>query len=576
LLFLISALFLTIEAIAELMQPTMMSMIVDVGIQNKNVGQILTYGLIMLCIAAVGAVGAIIRNILASKTSQLVGMELRGDLYRKVQTLSIESVDRLKPSALITRITNDVTQVVSFVQGTMRLLLKAPVMCIGAIIFLVVQTPEQFPVILLILLCCFLFIFFNMKLAYPKYRKIQEKLDRLNRQSREFLTSVRVVKAFNAEDSQDSKFREAAYELSMSGVRASKVLAVFGPLINLTVNFGIVLLLWRSRSQNATEIGNLMASVNYMTQILFALANVSNILNISVRATASSHRIKEVFDETGNDDTFKDFAQPPASMTKHPTTYAIAFTDCTLTYAQAPRPALSDLTFSILRGEMVGIIGATGSGKSSMVNLIPRFYSLEKGQICVDGVDITQLPLTQLRQKIAVVPQKALLFSGSIKDNLLFGNPNASDEQMHHAAESACADDFVRTFADGYDTILGQGGVNLSGGQKQRLCIARALLANAQILILDDCTSALDATTEAKVLNALQTQAQDKTVLLISQRISTVLRCDRILCLEDGKLVGFGQHNELMQSCRIYREIYESQIGVQESHTIHKKGSNNG
>ncbi|MDR0964297.1 MAG: ABC transporter ATP-binding protein/permease [Clostridium sp.] len=623
-MFWISLGFLATESFAELLQPTIMSKIVNNGVANKDVTQILLYGLLMLSIAIVGALCAVGRNILASKTSQLVGKELRSDLYQKVWTLSLSGIDRHKPAMLITRITNDVTQVVSFVQGTMRILLKSPIICIGAIVLLIVQTPRQLPIILCVLILCGIFIACNMRLAYPRYRILQDKLDRLNRISREFLTSIRVVKAFSAEETEDQKFAASATELASAGIKASRILAIFGPLINGTVNFAIVALLWRQRSQNAAEIGNLMASVNYMTQIAFALGNFSNILNITVRAVASSRRIQEVLEDTGldiNQETLNEtssknsltnpsnrdsrllnhkaleidstqcksdqlpynFFQMKQDQTQNDTIYmkpnsfsndfiplekdrlpngSLHFEHVHFTYADAAGEALTDISFSAQPGETIGMIGATGSGKSTLVNLIPRFYRVNAGHIFVGDQEISQIPTQTLRKSIAIVPQRATLFSGTIRYNLLFSNPNASTDEMREAARIACADSFVESLPDQYETQLGQGGVNLSGGQKQRLCIARALLAKPNLLILDDSTSALDAATEELVLSGLRSHTQQMTVLLISQRIFSVMSCDRVLCMDNGKLVGFGTHQELMQDCEVYRAIYDSQIGT--------------
>ncbi len=553
-MFLVAVAFLTVEALADLLQPTLMSLIVDNGVASQDVGMILRYGGLMLGVALIGAAGAVGRNILASRTSQLIGQELRGRLYAKVQTFSFENIDRLQPASLITRITNDVTQIQNFINGCMRILVKAPITCVGAIALIIIQTPAQIPVLVVILVIAGALIAGNMVMGYPRFVNMQRRLDRLNTVSREFLDSIRVVKAFGAEQQEAARFGGAADELAEAGVSAMRVNALFSPLINLTVNFGIVLLLWRTGSGNAGEIGKVMASVNYMTQVLFSLGMVSNILNMAVRATASSARVKEIIDE-----------QPAQLSPEHPLKPALEgglrFESVTFKYAGSPRAALSDIDFELAPGEMLGIIGSTGSGKSTLVNLVPRFYDASEGRVLVDGVDVRDIDEHYLRDAIAVVPQKVLLFSGTIEENLRWGRRDASELELREAAKVACADEFVRGFAQGYQTVLGQGGVNLSGGQKQRLSIARALLKKPQILILDDCTSALDANTEASVLDGVRSAAEGMTVLLISQRISTVMRCDRVLCLEDGQMRGLGTHAELMRDCAVYRALYESQIG---------------
>jgi ATP-binding cassette subfamily B multidrug efflux pump len=553
-MFLTAVFFLCVETTADLLQPAFMAHIIDDGVKNQNTQIILGYGAVMLAIALLGAGGAVLRNNLASRTSQTIGEELRGDLYRKVQTFSFENLDRLQPASIVTRITNDVTQIQNFINSSMRILVKAPIICIGAIVLIIVQTPRLFPVMLGILCIAAGLIIANMKLGYPRYGRLQQKLDKLNDVSREFLSSIRVVKAFRAEDQEEAKFSDAASAFAVAGISATRVLAVFSPLINLTVNAGIVLLLWLSQAQDAGQIGRLMASVNYMTQVLFALGMVSNILNVSVRALASSQRIEEILIE-----------QPAQKSADQPISFEIkgkvSFENVSFSYANAAREALSGISFDVNAGETIGIIGPTGSGKTSLVNLVPRFYDATQGRVLIDGFDVTKIDTDVLRHAIAVVPQKALLFSGTISQNLRWGDGMATDEEVRSAARIACADGFISGFANGYETELGQGGVNLSGGQKQRLSIARALLRKPHILILDDCTSALDASTEASVLNGLQAKAAGMTLLLISQRISTVMRADRIICLEDGQIRGFGTHQELMESCAPYRAIYYSQNG---------------
>lgn len=558
-MFLIAVLFLSIETFADLLQPTFMSYIVDRGVKGQEPGLILRYGLIMLGITALGALGAVVRNTYASRTSQLIGKEIRLAIYEKVQTLSHENIDRLQPASIITRITNDVTQMQNFINGIMRIMLKAPVTCVGAVALIIFQMPSLLPLMLVILVCAGLLIYGNMKMGYPRFDRMQRKLDGLNRTSREFLGAIRVVKAFRAEEQEREKFEEASMQLAQAGISSMRVMAVFGPLINLTVNAGIVVLLWLSGRELTGEIGRLMACVNYMTQVLFALGMVSNILNSAVRAVASSARVQEILDEV----PAQKEAEPERGAEEIPASGGIQFRQVSFSYADSARPALQEADFSVRQGEVVGIIGPTGSGKSTLVNLVPRFYDATSGQVLVGGRDVTQIPTARLRERIAVVPQKALLFTGTIQDNLRWGSKDASLEEIRRAARIACADEFVSKLPEGYDTLLGQGGVNLSGGQKQRLSIARALLKKPRILILDDCTSALDATTEARVLAGILGDVRKTTVLLVSQRISTVMRTDHILCMEDGKICGFGSHEELLETCEPYRAIYRSQIGDQ-------------
>lgn len=570
-MFLVAVVFLAIETFADLLQPTFMSYIVDRGVKGADVGLIWRYGLIMLGITAMGAVGAVVRNTYASRTSQLIGKEIRLAIYEKVQALSYENIDRLQPASIITRITNDVTQMQNFINGIMRIMLKAPVTCVGAVALIIFQMPRLLPLMLVILVCAGLLIYGNMKLGYPRFDRMQRKLDGLNHTSREFLSAIRVVKAFRAEEQEQEKFQEASLQLAEAGISSMRVMAVFGPLINLTVNGGIVVMLWLSGREMAGEIGQLMACVNYMTQVLFALGMVSNILNSAVRAVASSARVQEILDETPAQaevparKELSSRAEAPFSddgKRREPGgSVSIAFRQVSFAYAGTSRPAVQEADFTVREGETVGIIGPTGSGKTTLVNLVPRFYDATRGQVLVEGRDVTLTPTEQLRGYIAVVPQKALLFSGTILENLRWGDKEATPEEVRRAAEAACAEEFVSKLPEGYNTLLGQGGVNLSGGQKQRLSIARALLKKPRVLILDDCTSALDATTEARVLAGIRRESAGMTVLLVSQRIATVMKADHILCMEDGRVCGFGSHQDLMTDCEPYRAIYDSQIG---------------
>ena len=552
--FIAAMIFLCIEATADLLQPTFMGYIVDNGVKDANIGQIMYYGAIMLGIAAVGAFSAVMRNIFSCRTSQYIGKELRGDIYRKVQTLSFVNIDRLQPSSIITRITNDVTQIQDFTSSSMRIMIKMPITCIGAIALIIIKTPQQIPVMIVTLILAVIIIMVNMKLGYPRFSNLQKKLDKLNNVSREFLTSIRVVKAFNAEGQEQEKFEAASENLSKASISTMRIMAIFPALINLVVNLGIVVLLWITQSQASSEIGQIMAAVNYMTQVLFSLSMVSSIFNTAVRAMASSKRVNEIMEEI------------PAQISPKTPIFPnikgeISFEHVHFSYAGSSRESLNQIDFHIMPGETLGIIGPTGSGKTTLVNLVPRFYDATKGKVLIDGHNINTIDEQTLRTAVAVVPQKALLFTGTILDNLRWGKRDATEEEITCAAKIACADTFVTAMKDGYNTQLGQGGVNLSGGQKQRLSLARALIRNPRILILDDCTSALDASTEATVLNGLRKQAKDTTVLLISQRISTVMRADRILCMENGTVQGLGTHQELLAQCPAYQAIYASQIG---------------
>ena len=553
--FILAVVFLIVEAVTDIFQPALMSNIVDEGVANSDTGAIMHYGIIMLIIAGVGAASAVIRNIFSTKHSQAVAKDMRRDIYRKTQSLSLENIDKLSPASIITRITNDVTQVQEFVTGFTRIIFKAPITTISAIVMIVTRTPWLVPTMLIVIAISVFIMFLNIKIGYPKFSRMQQRIDRLNHVSREYLSSVRVVKAFNASKNEEGRFDKAADALKAAGISAMRTMAVFGPLINLTVNISIIVLLLLANAHGGDHIGRTMAAINYMTQVLFSLMIISNIFNRAIRAMASSERIGEILDEV-----------PAQKTPDHPLVPdikgEIVFSNVSFAYPGSEKNALTDISFSCLPGQTIGIIGPTGSGKSTLTYLIPRFYDASSGVVSVDGADVTFTETDHLRSNVGTAAQRALLFTGTIRDNLLWGNPNATDEEINTALEIADGLSIIESCDGGLDAVIGQGGVNLSGGQKQRLSLARALLKKPRILILDDCTSALDATTEARVLSSLREYSKDITVLLISQRVSTVRKADKILCLDNGFVQGFDTHKNLLENCGEYRAIYESQIGV--------------
>jgi ATP-binding cassette subfamily B multidrug efflux pump len=566
-LFLVAVFFVMLEALADLMQPTIMSHILDVGVAEKRLDYVLRMGGLMLLITAFGAVAASTRNIVASHVSQKFGTELRADLFEKIQSLSFTNIERFERASLITRLTNDVTLVQNFVNGLMRIFVKAPILCIGSLIMAIRLNMHLAVVLLIVVPLVGVLVALNLKVGFARYVNVQKALDNVNRVIREYLSGIRVVKAFNRFDHEAGKFQKANIDYQDKSIQVTRLLAIFNPSILLTVNFGIVAVLWLGAwrvNQHQMQVGHIVAFVNYMTQILFALLTISMVFNMFVRAKASATRIGEVFSQI-NEMTWNDTAALPAQRPGG----RIDFTDVSFSYDGAVgEPILKHINLTCLPGETIGIIGSTGSGKSSLVSLVPRFYDTSSGSIRVDGVDIRELEPSKLRDRIAIVPQNTILFSGTIEENLRWGHERASRDEVEQAAIMAEAHGFVASFPEGYETRLGQKGVNLSGGQKQRLSIARALIRKPDILILDDCTSALDTATETKIKQSLKEFASGVTCLIIAQRITSVMDADKIVVMDDGEIVGIGTHEMLMTSCRIYMEICHSQFGKELPHHV--------
>ena len=555
----VSFFFLAVEAISDLLQPTIMAMMIDRGVANRDMDYVLQMGGLMLLITALGAVAATMRNLLSSYVSQNFGALLRSDLFRKIQSLSFANVDKFDRASLVTRLTNDVNQVQVFVNGMMRIFVKAPLLCIGGLI-MAAQLNLQLSVVLAVVVPIVgLFIVLNMKIGFPFFGKVQAALDRVNGTMREYLSGVRVVKAFHRYAFEREKFNAANEELQAKTISATRIMSVFGPAIMLAVNLGIVAVLWiggHGVEEGSIEVGHIIAFTNYMTQILFALMMISMVFNLFVRAKASAQRIGEVFAEE-NQMTWDDSLQETSTQKGR-----IDFEEVSFSYEGAEGElVLKKISFTCLPGETVGIIGSTGSGKSTLVGLIPRFYDVTSGTLRIDGVDVRQADPKKLRETIAIVPQKTVLFTGTVLENIRWGKEDATPEEVEQAARMAEAHDFVAATENGYEARVGQGGVNFSGGQKQRLSIARALVRKPQILILDDSTSAVDVATEGRIKESLRKYAKGLTCILIAQRITSVMDADKIVVLDKGEVVGIGTHEALLQSCGVYQEIYHSQFG---------------
>lgn len=543
------------EAICDLLAPTLMANIINLGIAQRRISQVYHWGALMLMVTAFGACFAVTRNILASKISQRMGADLRYDLFKKILYFSEESVDKIESGSLITRMTNDTSQITQFVNGMMRIFMKAPITCVGSIALASLLNFRLSLIIYGIVAVVAALIVISMKLSYSRYATLQRAMDKVNSVAQEYLIGVRLVKAFGTYEQENEKFENANSNLMKQGIAAQMIITLISPLITLSVGIGTIGVLYvgsRLFTLNLANPGDIAAFTVYMAQILTSLIQITNIFNVFVRTKASTARIKEVFDCDG------DFT---GSGVIKELNGDIEFENVTFAYPNGSgAPALKNLSFAIKSGQTLAIIGPTGSGKSTIAWLLLRFYDVNSGRILIDGCDIRELNIDTLRGNIAVVPQKPMLFSGSVAENIRWGNREATDEMLHQAAEKAEAD-FIGKMPEGYESLLGDAGVNLSGGQKQRISIARALLKNSPVLILDDATSALDAVTEAKVRQNLIANAGKGTVIIITQRCGTAMFADRILVLDNGEKVGFGTHEQLMKDCEVYRDIYRTQIG---------------
>lgn len=556
--FLLGISVLSVEAVCDLLSPSYMSKMVDQGISGGRMDTIINYGIIMLGVTLIGAVAAVSRNIIATRVSQNFGADLRSDVFRIIQGFSFEDIDHFEKASLVTRLTNDVTQIQNFANGIMRIFVKAPILCVGAIVMMASLDGRLALVLLAVIPVAAGLMFASIKLGYPLFMRVQKAIDNMNSVTREYLSGVRVIKAFNRFDHEKERFNESNENLSGTTKKAMRIMAFFSPAITLLINLGVAAVLWIGGyrvSSGVLKIGVIMAFVTYMAQILQSLTILTNVFNMMVRAAASVNRINVILDHKKAGRTEMGISEGKPGET------GITFKNVGFTYAGGALPAISDISFHIAPGETVGIIGPTGSGKTTLINLIPRFYETCEGTVRWMGTDIGKLSVHELRSRISVVPQNNLLFTGTISENIRWGKADASADEVTEACRVACADDFIRSFPKGYDTMVGQGGVNLSGGQKQRISIARALVRDPELLILDDCTSAVDVTTEARIRTALGNLKSDLMVIVISQRISSVMNADRIIVLDDGRMSGMGTHDRLMKDCEVYRDIYRSQIG---------------
>lgn len=553
--------FKLLEAIFELIVPIVMSKIIDNGIYNNDSGYIIRMSGLIVLLGVCGLGFALTCQYLASKCAYGFGTELREALYKHINTLSYSSIDKIGTSSLVNRLTNDSNTVQNGVNMFIRLAVRAPFLIIGAAVMAVMLDAKLSLIFFIVTPLISLIIYLIMRKTLPMYRKTQQKLDRAALLTRENLEGTRVIRAFSRQQQQVDEFNQAVDDIAVSSIAVGKLSAILNPVSFMVMNLGIVAIIWfggiRIDTGSMTQ-GELTAFTNYMTQILLALVVLANLIVTFTKALASANRISEVFDI--EPEKSEGSAVPDAASEQ----YAVEFENVSFAYEGAGAESVSNISFRLKKGEMLGIIGGTGSGKSTLANLIPRFYGASSGTVSVFGKNADQYDFDALRGSVGVVPQKAILFSGTIRENMKWRSANASDEEIISALKTAQAWEFVGKMPALLDTRISQGGKNLSGGQKQRISIARALVGNPEILILDDSTSALDYATDLKLRRALREDMPDTTVIMISQRTTSLKDADKIIVLEDGAEVGIGTHEELLNSCGVYREIYKLQMNEKE------------
>jgi ATP-binding cassette subfamily B multidrug efflux pump len=542
------------EAILELLLPLLMGKIIDIGIKNGNITYIWKTALLMFGIISVGLASASLCQYFASYACQNVGNDIRKELLKKISQLSYEDIDHFSDSTLINRTTNDVNQIVQAVAMLIRLVSRAPFLCIGALVMSLYINPKLSLIFAVLIPVFVLILIIIMKKTVPLYKASQSRLDTLGRVLRENLTGVRVIRAFARHEKEQERMNEATDDLSKAYIRVSNLSALMNPITSLVMNTGIIVLLYIGAINvniGTLTQGDIVVLINYITQVLLALIIVANLVVLFTKASASAARINEIFEYTPS------IVDNKNEKVLEYTNKIVVFDNVSFKYNS--EEVLSNLSFTIEKGNIFGIVGTTGSGKSTVANLIPRFYDATEGRVIFGGKDVKDLSQSFLHDEVGVVPQKAVLFSGTIADNIRWGKEEATDEEVIEALQVAQAYDFVSSMKDGINSVIYEGGKNLSGGQRQRLTIARALIKKPNLIILDDSLSALDYQTDKKLRNSLKENLKDSTVIIISQRISSIISADKILVLDDGRCVGIGNHEELLSSCETYKEIYESQ-----------------
>lgn len=557
--FILGPILMITEVVGEVILPAYMAKIINIGAANRDVPYIVGTGITMIIIAFVMMAGGIGGAWFASKASISFGADLRNDCFKKVQKFSFTNIDTFSTGSLVTRLTNDITQVQNLIMMALRMMLRAPGMLIGAIIMAFSMNAGLARIFLVIMPVMIVVITIIMRTAFPRFTMMQKKLDKVNSNIQETLQNVRVIKSFVRGEYEEERFSRSNEDLKDSSLRAFKVVIFQMPLMAFFMNATTLLVVWMGGKQvlvGDMPVGNLTAFTTYIVQVLMSLMMLAMVLLQSSRAIASAKRINEVLD-TEIDLTDDRAGKKDALVQKG----RIEFRGVSFRYYKdSQEKVLDDINLTIEPGQTVGIIGSTGCGKTTLVSMIPRLYDADEGSVLVDGVDVRDYSLKNLRNGVGMVLQKNVLFSGTIEENLMWGDEDASEEEVIKASEAAQAAAFLQTFPDGWQTQLGQGGVNVSGGQKQRLCIARALLKKPRILILDDSTSAVDTATEAKIRESFTGTLKETTKLIIAQRITSVMEADQIVVMDEGKIVGLGRHQDLLADCSAYQEIYYSQM----------------
>ena len=550
-----------IQSMAELYLPNLMSDIVNKGITNNNIDYITQTGGFMILITLVDSLCAILAAFLSSQIAMGFGRIIRGELFAHITRFSLHEFDKFGTPSLVTRNTNDITQIQTVVMIMLRMMIMAPITCVGGIIMAVSKDKGLAWIIMVVVPVLAISVAFIARKAFPLFKSIQAKIDKINLILREELTGIRVIRAFNRSDDERLRFGKANLDLTDTSIQVNRILALLMPVLMLVMNFTSLGVLWFGGLRidlGTSNVGDMMAFLQYAMQIMFAVLMGSMMFVMLPRAQASAVRINEVLATVPEINDAKTVKKPGLKRGY------VEFKNVSFSYHGAEEPAIREISFSAAPGEITAIIGSTGSGKSTLISLVPRFYDVDSGSVEIDGLDVREMSQDTLRSKIGFVPQKAFLFTGTIADNIRYGKEDASDEEVSHAAEIAQATEFIASMQEGFDTVIAQGGTNVSGGQKQRLSIARALVGKPEIYIFDDSFSALDFKTDARLRAALKKETADATVIIVGQRVATIMDADRIIVLDEGRIAGIGTHKELYKNCEVYQEIVHSQLSENE------------